>query len=84
MIKCITFDLDDTLWAIEPVIVEAEKKFYSWLKKNYPIVTENFDILSLRQLMRKTASDNLDIKHNLTEVRIKGYTYIKDLYQFVE
>ena len=81
MIKCITFDLDDTLWAIEPVIVEAEKKFYSWLKKNYPIVTENFDILSLRQLMRKTASDNPDIKHNLTEVRIKGYTFIKDLYK---
>jgi len=28
MIKCITFDLDDTLWAIEPVIIEAEQRFW--------------------------------------------------------
>ena len=81
MIKCITFDLDDTLWAIEPVIIEAEQRFYTWLKENYPIVAENFDILSLRQLMKDTASDNPDIKHNLTKVRIKAYTYIKDLYK---
>ena len=81
MIKCITFDLDDTLWAIEPVIIEAEQRFYTWLKENYPIVAENFDILSLRQLMNNTASDNPDIKHNLTKVRIKAYTYIKDLYK---
>ena len=81
MIKCITFDLDDTLWAIEPVIIEAEQRFYTWLKENYPIVAENFDILSLRQLMKNTASDNPDIKHNLTKVRIRAYTYIKDLYK---
>ena len=81
MIKCITFDLDDTLWAIEPVIIEAEQRFYTWLKENYPIVAENFDILSLRQLMKSTASDNPEIKHNLTKVRIKAYTYIKDLYK---
>ena len=81
MIKCITFDLDDTLWAIEPVIIEAEQRSYTWLKENYPIVAENFDILSLRQLMKNTASDNPDIKHNLTKVRIRAYTYIKDLYK---
>ena len=81
MIKCITFDLDDTLWAIEPVIIEAEQRFYTWLKENYPIVAENFDILSLRQLMKSTASDNPEIKHNLTKVRIRAYTYIKDLYK---
>ena len=28
MIKCITFDLDDTLWEIEPVISKAENQFY--------------------------------------------------------
>ena len=27
MIKCITFDLDDTLWKIEPVITRAEVEF---------------------------------------------------------
>ena len=32
MIKCITFDLDDTLWEIEPVIIKAEIKFEEWLK----------------------------------------------------
>ena len=45
MIKCITFDLDDTLWKIEPVIIEAEINFNNWLKQNYPIIAENHDFL---------------------------------------
>ena len=53
MIKCITFDLDDTLWKIEPVITKAEIFFQKWLDANYPEVSEKFNIESLRKLMKQ-------------------------------
>ena len=31
-IRCIAFDLDDTLWACKPVIEHAEQRFYAWLQ----------------------------------------------------
>ena len=35
-IKAITFDLDDTLWPLMPVILKAEKDTNKWLIENYP------------------------------------------------
>ena len=35
-IKCVTLDLDDTLWDCAPVIEAAEATFYEWLSENYP------------------------------------------------
>ena len=67
MIKCITFDLDDTLWEIEPVILKAEKMFYKWLEKKYPIIVEHHSIESLRKLIKQTSLENSDIKHDLTK-----------------
>ena len=80
MIKCITFDLDDTLWKIEPVITRAEIFFQKWLDFNYPTVSEKFNIELLRKLMKQTSLENPDIKHDLTKIRIKAYSHLKDLY----
>ena len=80
MIKCITFDLDDTLWKIEPVITRAEIFFQKWLDSNYPTVSEKFNIELLRKLMKQTSLENPDIKHDLTKIRIKAYSHLKDLY----
>ena len=52
MIKAITFDLDDTLWPILPVIIEAEKITKRWLIKNYPpleIVLNEDVVLNIRK-----------------------------------
>lgn len=38
-IRCIAFDLDDTLWACRPVIERAEQRFYDWLAVHYPRIT---------------------------------------------
>mgnify|MGYP001391734771 CR=1 FL=1 len=84
MIKCITFDLDDTLWRIEPVINKADIKFHEWLNDNYPVVTEKYDVVSLRELVKNTSLGNPDIKHDLSKVRIKAYTLIKNLYGLPE
>lgn len=47
--KAVLFDLDDTLWPIAPVILEAEKLLYAWLGQHAPRVVEQFTIDSLRQ-----------------------------------
>ena len=39
-IECVTFDLDDTLWHIGPVIARAEKHFYDWLREHCPRIAE--------------------------------------------
>ncbi len=46
-IRCITFDLDDTLWACGPVIQRAEQRFYAWLDQHYPEVTAKFTAQAL-------------------------------------
>ncbi|MGC1952714.1 MAG: hypothetical protein WA970_09110, partial [Gammaproteobacteria bacterium] len=33
-VKCITFDLDDTLWDCESVLMRAETVLYQWLAEH--------------------------------------------------
>jgi 2-haloalkanoic acid dehalogenase type II len=47
--KAILFDLDDTLWPIAPVIVEAELRVFTWLQAQAPRVARQFSIDTLRQ-----------------------------------
>ncbi|QYF95554.1 HAD family hydrolase [Massilia sp. PAMC28688] len=47
--KAILFDLDDTLWPIAPVIIEAEQRLHQWLQENAPRVADRFSIDNLRQ-----------------------------------
>ena len=81
MIKCITFDLDDTLWSIKPVISKADIRFHEWLKINYPIIYQNFSIEQMREFVKKTSYDNPSIKHDLTKVRIQAYNNLKNIYK---
>jgi putative hydrolase of the HAD superfamily len=46
--KAILFDLDDTLWPIAPVIVQAEIALHAWLAIHAPKVAQQFDIADLR------------------------------------
>jgi HAD superfamily hydrolase (TIGR01549 family) len=47
--KAILFDLDDTLWPIAPVILQAEQILHAWLQTHAPRVAERFSIENLRQ-----------------------------------
>jgi len=48
-IEAVLFDLDDTLWAIEPVLVRAEGLLYEWLREHAPAVAAAHTIASLRE-----------------------------------
>jgi HAD superfamily hydrolase (TIGR01509 family) len=47
--KAILFDLDDTLWPIAPVIIQAEQAMHTWLTHHAPRVARQFTIDALRQ-----------------------------------
>ncbi|HIO91822.1 MAG TPA: HAD family hydrolase [Leucothrix mucor] len=82
MIKCITFDLDDTLWACKPVIIKAEKVCYQWIKKYYPKISSAYSYEKLIenriQYMRSHADDAFD----LSKIRLDWLAQLADEFSY--
>ena len=68
-IRTITIDLDDTLWAIHPVIERAERQLHDWLRDHYPRITEMFTPDSIFELREKVVSENPGQSHDFTFLR---------------
>ena len=68
-IRCVTFDLDDTLWPCEPTIMNAEKALYSWLDAYYPLVTKRYSFDELKRHRAKFAKAHPELAHNVTKLR---------------
>lgn len=69
MIKAITFDLDDTLWDIWPVVERAEQLLHEWLAAHYPRIPKQFTPLELRNLCGEMATTQPEIAHDRTRLR---------------
>ena len=69
MIQAITFDLDDTLWDIWPVVERAEDLLHDWLAALYPRITERFTPLELRDLSGEVSADRPEFAHDRTLLR---------------
>ena len=68
-IRTITIDLDDTLWAIHPVIKRAEERLYTWTSERYPRVTELFAPEDLMEVRTAVIAEHRDRLHDLTFLR---------------
>lgn len=68
-IRCITFDLDDTLWSCRPVIAEAERRFYAWLIDRYPALASHYDLDMLIAHRIDYFRRNEDLRHDMTHLR---------------
>jgi putative hydrolase of the HAD superfamily len=68
-IRCITFDLDDTLWDCAPVIEGAERRFYHWLTEHYPRICERFSPEGLIEHRKDWFGQNPDLHHDMTHLR---------------
>lgn len=68
-IRTITLDLDDTLWAITPVIERAEKALYEWLGEHYPRITELFKPGDLLQMRQDIVAENVEKSHDFYFLR---------------
>ncbi len=67
VIKIIAFDLDDTLWAVHPVIRRAEEKLGHWLKAETPDLA--YDVHTMRGLRDEVIAQDPSLAHRLTELR---------------
>ena len=68
-IRCVTFDLDDTLWWCGPVIQRAEARFYAWLQTHYPEIPARFRPEDLLEHRKGFMRERTHLAHDLTTLR---------------
>ena len=69
MIRCITFDLDDTLWAVDPVIQQANETLFTWLEQHAPEFTRCYQLRDLVELRRTVLNKLPHIAHSVSLIR---------------
>ena len=67
MIKVIAFDLDDTLWAVKPIIIRAEKKLNDFLHQS--IDQLEYDVERMRELRDEVIQEDPTLVNQITEFR---------------
>lgn len=75
MIRCITFDLDDTLWAVDPVVTQANRSMFDWLEQYAPEFTRSYQLQDLVHLRKKALEQEPDIGYSVTRIRIAQLRY---------
>lgn len=69
----VTFDLDNTLWDVSPVIVRAEYAMESWFEERFPGFAQQYST-SVQEELKKIVLNRLpDIAFNLTALRLEVY-----------
>ena len=68
-IKAITFDLDDTLWPLLPVILKAEKDTNKWLIENYPGVENLLKSDEVKEIRDSLISQESKLVYQLSKLR---------------
>jgi HAD superfamily hydrolase (TIGR01509 family) len=70
-IKLITFDLDNTLWHTDPVIIRAEQIQWQSIIARCPEAGSFFTPDKLKQLRREIAQKHPKLRHKLSQFRIE-------------
>jgi len=58
MIKLLSFDLDNTLWSVDPIIIRAENAMMEWLYDNYPELRFRISLVQFEQYKNRIANEN--------------------------
>src|ERR1700722_2784976 len=65
----LSFDLDDPLWPVEPVIAAAERVLLEWLRARCPQAVLGHGIESMRALRLQVAERFPELSHDMTFLR---------------
>jgi putative hydrolase of the HAD superfamily len=68
-LKVITFDLDNTLWDVDSVIVRADARMRDWLHGRIPDFAERFPAAAMLELRSRVVSENPAWRHDLSKLR---------------
>ncbi|MFL6602070.1 MAG: HAD family hydrolase [Steroidobacteraceae bacterium] len=69
-IRAVTFDLDNTLWDVDPVLVRAEEQWLHWLRENCPRIPERLSLDDMRAARMQLAAREPHNAHDFTYLRI--------------
>jgi HAD superfamily hydrolase (TIGR01549 family) len=72
LIKLVSFDLDNTLWDVEPVLLRAEAAQNHWLEQNFPRVFEKFDGDGLRDFRFRAHQSHPELAHQISKIRVQA------------
>lgn len=68
-IRAISFDLDNTLWDVEPVIARADALLQDWFRAHHPEIPARHTIESMRALRIALAREFPHLAHDMTALR---------------
>lgn len=71
-VRCVTIDLDDTLWPVEPTITCAEQALYDWMELHYPKITQKYTLQDITAKRIKASQQHKEIAHNVTQLRYRA------------
>lgn len=69
MIRLITFDLDNTLWAVDPVIRRADQLLQAYLADQVPGYHDVIDQPTMGRLRERLLAEQPSIRHDLSAAR---------------
>jgi 2-haloalkanoic acid dehalogenase type II len=68
-IRAICFDLDNTLWDIEPVLARAERILADWLEARYPRIPQRFPPAGVLEVRAQLLREQPHQAHDFTFLR---------------
>ncbi|HEY6123171.1 MAG TPA: HAD family hydrolase [Steroidobacteraceae bacterium] len=68
-IRAICFDLDNTLWEVEPVLKRAERILADWLERRYPLIPQRFSSAAVLEMRAALLAEQPHQAHDLSFLR---------------
>ena len=70
-IRAVTFDLDDTLWDVEPAIERAERDLRAWLTASCPDMAARYGREALFEIRSALIAKTPRLQHDVSELRVQ-------------
>jgi putative hydrolase of the HAD superfamily len=71
-VRAVAFDLDNTLWDVEPVLARAEARLLEWLHRHCPRIPLQVSLEDMRAARAELARAEPHNAHDVTYLRLTG------------
>jgi FMN hydrolase / 5-amino-6-(5-phospho-D-ribitylamino)uracil phosphatase len=69
-VRAVAFDLDNTLWDVEPVLARAEARLLEWLHEHCPRIPQQVSVADMRAAREQLAREEPHHAHDVTYLRL--------------
>lgn len=69
-VRAVAFDLDNTLWDVEPVLARAEQRLIEWLQVHCPRIPQRLSLADMRAARARLAQAEPHRAHDVTWLRL--------------